>query len=84
MELPNNPRVDEPLGNDEAIQQDGAEQHEHAQAIGHHNVARHHRYTPEEGHSHLVGHKDDGPVNEESASAACCHINHTSPVPRIL
>lgn len=73
--LPNNPGVDVALGDDKTIKQDGAEQHEHAQAIGQHNVARDHCYTAEEGHSHLMRHKNDCPVHEEPALQHCHTIS---------
>ena len=65
--LPDDPRVDIALDDDEAIQQDEAEECQHADTIGYYNVPRHHSSAPEDTHTHLVRHKHNGPEHEEPA-----------------
>ena len=56
------------LDDDKAIQQDGAQQHQHAGTIGEYNVPCDHSCASEDTHTHLVSHKDDGPVHEKPAA----------------
>ena len=65
--IPNHPRVDVALDDDETIHENGAQQHEHAHSIGQHDVASHHCRAAEDAHAHLMCHKDDGPIHEEPA-----------------